>query len=94
MVIAIADIKVKPGLEDKFKAWVAESNNTVSKFDGFVSRRMLRGSDGSLRVMVEFEGARQFRAMRESKEHQSVHRQATGFLNEPPAPVIYEVISE
>ena len=93
MVIAMLDMRIKPGREEEFKAWVAESNKTISKFDGFVSRRLLQGSDGSLRMMVEFESPELFAAMRQSKEHQTVHRQATEFLDRPPAPVLYMVVA-
>ena len=93
MVIAMLDMKIKPGREEEFKAWVVESNKTISKFDGFVSRRLLQGSDGSLRMMVEFESAAQFAAMRQSEEHQTVHRQAADFRDCPPAPLMYNVVA-
>lgn len=91
MVIAMLDMNIKPGREEEFKAWVAESNRIISKFDGFVSRRLLQGPDGSLRMMVEFESKAQFAAMRQSKEHQTVHRQAAEFRDEPPVPTLYSV---
>jgi len=34
----IADIQLKKGTESEFKQWFAESNKTLSKLDGFVSR--------------------------------------------------------
>lgn len=93
MVIAIVDMDVKPGREDDFKAWVAESNKVISQFPGFVSRRLLRAPDGTLRMMVEFESAPQFAAMRQSPEHQRVHREAEAFRDSPPTPTIYEVVA-
>lgn len=93
MVIAMLDMSIKPGREEEFKAWVAESNKTISGFDGFVSRRLLQGSDGSLRMMVEFESEEMFAAMRRSEEHQTVHRQAAEFRDSPPAPVLYTVVA-
>ncbi|MCE2508431.1 MAG: antibiotic biosynthesis monooxygenase [Nitrosopumilaceae archaeon] len=93
MVIAMLDVNIKPGREEEFKAWVAESNDIISKFDGFVSRRLLRGSDGSLRMMVEFDSEEQFAAMRSSQEHRSVHRQASEFREDTPAPAIYRVVA-
>ena len=92
MVIAMVDMNITPGREDEFKAWVAESNKVISKFDGFVSRRLLQGSDGSLRMLVEFESREQFAAMRKSREHQTVHRQAAEFRDGPPSPTLYSVI--
>jgi heme-degrading monooxygenase HmoA len=93
MVIAMLDTSIKPGREEEFKAWVVESNKTISKFDGFVSRRLLRGSDGSLRMMVEFESEVQFAAMRRSEAHKVLHRQAAEFRDDPPVPIIYNVVA-
>ncbi len=93
MVIAMLDMNVKPGRLDDFKAWVAESNEVISRFDGFVSRRLLAAPDGSLRMMVEFETEEQFRAMRQSAEHKSVHRQSEEFRDPPSRPVLYSVVA-
>lgn len=93
MVIAMLDMSIKPGREEEFKAWVIASNKTISKFDGFVSRRLLQGSDGSLRMMVEFESEELFAAMRQSEEHRTVHRQAAEFRDCPPAPVMYTAVA-
>lgn len=93
MVIAMLDVNIKPGREEEFKAWAAESNGIISKFDGFVSRRLLQGSDGSLRMMVEFDSEEKFAAMRRSQEHQSVHRRASDLLAGPPVPVMYRVVA-
>lgn len=92
MVIAMLDMHITPGREEEFKAWVGESNKIISQFDGFVSRRLLQGSDGSLRMMVEFESKAQFAAMHQSKEHQAVHQQAASFRDDPPAPILYSVV--
>ena len=87
------DVHITPGREEEFKAWVGESNKIISQFDGFVSRRLLQGSDGSLRMMVEFERADQFAAMHKSEKHQTVHRQAANFRDDPTAPILYSVIA-
>lgn len=93
MVIAMLDMTVKPGRLDDFKAWVAKSNEVISRFDGFVSRRLLEAPDGSLRMMVEFETEEQFRAMRQSPEHKSVHKQAEEFRIPPSGPILYNVVA-
>ena len=93
MVIAMLDMNVKPGRLDDFKAWVDESNGVISGFEGFVSRRLLEAPDGSLRMMVEFETEEQFRAMRQSAEHKSVHKQAEEFRDPPSRPVLYRVVA-
>ena len=52
MFVAIVDVSLKEEKISDFKRWVTESNKILSKFDGFVSRRLLEGEDGSKRIMV------------------------------------------
>lgn len=89
----MVDLNIKPGREEEFRAWVVESNKIISKFSGFVSRRLLQGADGSLRMLVEFESKEQFAAMHQSKDHQIVHQQAAEFHGAPPSPNIYTVMA-
>ena len=42
MFVAIVEIVLKDEKKDDFKTWITDSNKTLSKFDGFVSRRELR----------------------------------------------------
>lgn len=93
MFAAMVDVKVKPGREDDFQAWVNESNKALSKFDGFVFRRLYRGSDDSLRVVAKFEKAEQFDAMLGTEEHQNLLKQAAEFLAEKPTVVKYTAIA-
>ena len=60
MFVVVSDIKIKPGQVDDFKKWFSEANKVVSKFDGFVSRRLLETKDGQHRVLVEFESLEKF----------------------------------
>ena len=55
MFVAIVDVSLKEEKISEFKTWITESNKTLSNFDGFVSRRLLEGEDGSKRIIVEFE---------------------------------------
>ena len=55
MFVAILDVTLKEEKIPEFKTWIGETNKTLSKFDGFVSRRLLEGEDGSKRILVEFE---------------------------------------
>ena len=41
MFVVTAEIQIKKGSEDEFKNWIKESNAELSKFDGFVRRRLL-----------------------------------------------------
>ncbi len=94
MIVAIAEVSAKPGRMDDFKAWMKQSNKVISKFDGFISRRLLQAEDGSLRVMVEFESAEQFDTMRQSPEHQRVHKEAMSLRDVRSPPKIYTVAAQ
>ena len=60
MFVAIVDVSLKEEKIYEFKTWITESNKILSKFDGFISRRLLEGEDGSKRIMVEFENIELF----------------------------------
>ena len=93
MFVVIADIKLKNGVEREFKKWFSESNKTLSKQEGFVSRRLLESPDGSHRIIVEHQNMQTFEAMHQSQEHAKLHSEAITFMESPPIPKIYNVIS-
>ena len=94
MFIAIVDVSLKEEKISEFKAWVTESNTTLSKFDGFISRRLLEGEDGSKRIMVEFTNIELFRKMHQSPEHKGFHNELGSFMAAPPQRNFYNVIAE
>ena len=79
MFVAIVDVSLKEEKIPEFKTWITETNNVLSKFDGFVSRRLLEGEDGSKLIMVEFENIELFRKMHQSPEHQNFHNELGTF---------------
>ncbi|MDH3278116.1 MAG: antibiotic biosynthesis monooxygenase [Nitrosopumilus sp.] len=92
MFIVISDIKIKPDLVADFKKWFSEANQVVSKFDGFVSRRLLETKEGHHRVLVEFESLEKFGKMHQSSEHEQLHSKAASFMDSPPSPKFYNVV--
>ena len=70
MFVMIVDIQLKDGAEDDFKNWFSESNRTLSSFPGFVSRKFLKSTDGSYRIVVEHESKDTFVKMHNSPEHE------------------------
>jgi len=94
MFVAIVDVSLKEEKISEFKTWISGSNKTLSKFDGFVSRRLLEGEDGSKRIMVEFENIELFRKMHQSPEHESFHNELGTFMEEPPQRKFYHVVAE
>ena len=94
MFVAIVDVSLKEEKIPEFKTWITETNNVLSKFDGFVSRRLLEGEDGSKRIMVEFENIDLFRKMHQSPEHQNFHNELRTFMEKPPQRQFYHVVAE
>lgn len=94
MFIAIADIKLKEGVESDFQKWFSESNKTLSKFDGFIMRRLLGAPDGSHRILVEHQSKDTFEKMHNSDEHAKLHGTAISFMAQPPIPKFYTVLAE
>ena len=94
MFIAIVDVSLKEDKISEFKGWVTESNKTLSKFDGFVSRRLLEGEDGSKRIMVEFTNIELFRKMHQSPEHNALHNELENYMQSSPKPQFYHIVAE
>ena len=94
MFIAIVDVSLKEEKISEFKGWVTESNKTLSKFDGFISRRLLEGEDGSKRIMVEFKDIELFRKMHQSQEHNVFHNELVNYMQSPPKRQFYHVVAE
>ena len=92
MFVVVSDIKVKAEEVENFKKWFAEANQVVSKFDGFISRRLLETKDGQHRVLVEFESLEKFGQMHQSPEHEQLHSKASSFMETPPMPKFYNVV--
>ena len=94
MFIAIVDVSLKEAKISEFKAWVTESNKTLSKFDGFISRRLLEGEDGSKRIMVEFKDIELFRKMHQSPEHNALHNELENYMQSSQKRQFYHVVAE
>ena len=94
MFIAIVDVSLKEEKISEFKVWVTESNKILSKFDGFISRRLLEGEDGSKRIMVEFKDIELFRKMHQSPEHKALHNEFENYMQSSPKRQFYHVVAE
>ena len=90
----MVDIVLKDEKKDDFKSWITESNQVLSKFDGFVSRRLLEGQDGSNRILVEFEIMELFKKMHQSSEHEQFAGQLGQFMAGPPKRNFFQVLAE
>lgn len=92
--VVISDIELKKESMQEFKQWFVESNKTISKFDGFISRRLLESQDGKHRIMVVFSDRTSFASMHQTQQHTEVHSQAVRFMARPPVPSFYSVVAE
>lgn len=93
--VAISDIELKKESMSEFMEWFMESNKVVSKFDGFLARRLLESQDGSKhKIVVMFRDSDSFAKMRQSPVHVAVHGQAIKFMSRPPMPTFYNVVAE
>tara|TARA_B100000686_G_C16389223_1_gene761565 strand:- start:426 stop:710 length:285 start_codon:yes stop_codon:yes gene_type:complete len=94
MFVAMVDIVLKDEKKDDFKTWITESNQILSKFDGFISRRLLEGEDGANRILVEFENIELFKKMHQSPEHGQFASQLGEFMAAPPKRNFFQVLAE
>jgi heme-degrading monooxygenase HmoA len=94
MFVMIADVSLKEGAEDDFKNWFSESNKELSSFPGFVSRRLLKSTDGSYRIIVEHESKETFIKMHQSPEHEKLHPKGHSFMSADPVRKTYTVAAE
>ncbi|MEC4848644.1 MAG: antibiotic biosynthesis monooxygenase [Nitrosarchaeum sp.] len=94
MFVVISDVQIKPESLDGFKNWFSESNKTVSKFDGFINRRLLETKNGKHRILVEFENLEKFSKMHQSPEHENLHSIAASYMEKLPEPKFYTVVSQ
>ena len=83
---------IKKGKEQEFKKWFKESNAVFSKFDGFISRRLLVSGKGSYVGIVEHRSKDSFMKMHTSKERADLHAKAAPMLDGEPKPSFYDVV--
>ena len=94
MFVVTAEIQIKKGSEDVFKNWIKESNVELSKFDGFVRRRLLESHNGKHLIVVEFETKEKFETMHKTQEHFQIQSKGHAYMEGLPKPIFYEVVSQ
>ncbi|MDE1770161.1 MAG: antibiotic biosynthesis monooxygenase [Thaumarchaeota archaeon] len=94
MFVVTAEIQVKKGSEAEFKSWIKESNAELSKFDGFVRRRLLESRNGKNIILVEFETKEKFETMHKTPEHARIQSKGHSFMEGMPMPTFYEVVAQ
>lgn len=94
MFVMMADIQLKEGTEDDFKAWFSESNKVLCNSPGFISRKFLKSGDGSYRILVEHESKETFIKMHQSPEHEKVHPKGHSFMSAEPVRKTFTLAAE
>ena len=94
MFVMMADIQLKEGAEDDFKSWFLESNKALSGFPGFISRRFLKSTDGSCRIIVEHASKETFIKMHQSPEHEKLHPTGHSFMSADPVRKTFTVVAQ
>lgn len=93
MLVVVVELQLKKGKEDEFKNWVRESNQELSKFDGFINRRLLQSREGKNVMLVEFESLEKFEKMHQTQKHHEIQSKGHGMMETPPSPKFYNVVS-
>ena len=84
---------IRQGRDEEFRKWFEWSNTVYEKFDGFISRRLLRPTkQGNYVGIVEHESQNTFIAMHSSDERQKAWAKVQSLLDGTPTPTFYEVV--
>jgi heme-degrading monooxygenase HmoA len=84
---------IKNGKEEEFLKWFKWSNAVYEKFDGFISRRLLKSTkENKYAAIVEHESEETFMTMHLSDERKQAWGKAEPLLEGKPTPHFYEVV--
>lgn len=84
---------IKGRKEKEFLEWFSWSNAVYEKFDGFISRRLLKSTkENKYAAIVEHESEETFMTMHTSKERQQAWSKVEPLLEGKPTPHFYEVV--
>lgn len=93
MFIVIVDIDFKRELESDFEKWFYESNQILSKFKGFVSRKLADSKKGKQCVIVEHQSKETFDEMYHSEEYVKLQFEALSmFKVKTIIPRVYNLV--
>jgi heme-degrading monooxygenase HmoA len=93
-VVIISFPPIRPGKDNEFQQWFAESNKKFATFQGFIRRRLLRPVEGgNYAAIVEFEDRAAFQAMHGSSAHDAAGAVVKPLFDGSPTPQFYEVVS-
>lgn len=93
-VVLIAFPPIQEGRMDAFEEWFAWSNEQFSKFEGFISRKLLKPLEGgNYAGVAEFESQAAFQAMHDSAMHAEAGKRVRPLFAGQPTPKFYKVVA-
>ena len=87
------EIQLKAGKDEQFREWFRHSSKLFAKHQGFISRTLLKSTEGTDRyaAVVEHESKETFMAMHLSDERQMLFKKVETLIEGMPEPDFYEV---
>jgi heme-degrading monooxygenase HmoA/quercetin dioxygenase-like cupin family protein len=84
---------LKAGKDEEFREWFRHSSELFAKHRGFISRTLLKSTEGTDRyaAVVEHESKETFMAMHLSDERQKLFKKVETLIDGMPEPHFYEV---
>lgn len=84
---------LKPGKDGEFREWFRHSSEIFSGHQGFISRSLLKSTEGTERyaAVVEHESKETFMAMYLSDDRQRLFKKVETLIDGMPEPLFYEV---
>ena len=88
-------LALKPGKEKEFREWFGHSSEIFSGHQGFISRTLLKSTEGTDRyaAVVEHESKETFMAMHLSDDRQALFKKVETLIDGMPEPHFYEVVA-
>ena len=85
---------IRPGKEAEFLEWFRWTNELYAKHKGFISRTLLKATEGSpnYAAIVEHASKETFMAMHLSKDREEAFKRVEPLFDGSPTPYFYEVV--
>lgn len=85
---------LKPGKETEFLEWFRWSNEVYAKHRGFISRTLLRSTEGKplYAAIVEHDSKETFMAMHLSKDREEAFKRVEPLMEGKPTPHFFETV--
>jgi heme-degrading monooxygenase HmoA len=84
---------IREGKDAEFQEWFTWSNEGHKKFEGFISRKLLKPrKEGNCAAVIEHQNRETFMAMHSRPFHEEASQRVKPLFDGLPSPHFYEVI--